>query len=528
MSATRLQSLKSSLASAWFRKVASWLHQSFTVDLRSLAVFRIGLGLVVLGDAILALTNAEMLYTDAGVMPRNWLYDRHWPSIGSWTLHALSGDITWQIVLISLQVLSGFWLVAGRHTRLATLTCWVLVCSLETRNPAITNGADAMTRLLLFWGLFLPLGGRWSLDALHRRNHGKPFAGETSLCSIPTVALLLQVAFVYWFSVICKTHSCWWGDGTALQQTLNLDLFARPFGVWLRDQTILCRVMTYGWLVLEIAGPLLALLPVWRPYLRTVTVILFVGYHAGIELCMDIGAFPAVMAVAWTAFIPGEVWDGLRSKLSKTVAAWDSSAPVGPPLKQTRMTRIAHGFCLACLAFVFMWNLRGTNFAYWERVFPRSINPIAFALRLDQHWSMFSPRPSNEDGWFVLRAGMSDGTEVDILRDAAPLDFRKPELISATFKDARWQKYIMNLWLEEYRHLRPVYGDAMALNWNRHHGGLSQVVAWQLWLMVEPTLPNGTAGPVRPTLLYERERLGTVIGEEPEQGKKEQLRAETK
>lgn len=508
------------------QRLAEWGRRVFTLDLRSLALLRMGLGLLVLADGLVAFTNAEMLYSDAGILPRNWLYERHWPSVGTWTLHALSGDMGWQLMLIGLQILSGIWLVVGRHTRLATLACWVLYCSLESRNPVITNGADAMTRLLLFWSLFLPLGARWSLDALHRRKEGLGLEGHSSLCSIPTVALMLQVAFIYWFSVLCKTHTCWWGDGTALQQTLQLDLLARPFAVWLRDQALLCRIMTYGWLVLEIVGPILALLPVRRPHLRVVMVLLFMAYHAGIELCLDIGAFPSVMIVAWTAFIPGVVWDKLKARFFRRAAdesGGDELAVV--PFVRTCFTRVANGFCQACLAFVFMWNLRGTNFTFWERVFPRSINPIAFALRLDQHWSMFSPRPASDDGWFVLRAGLSDGTEVDLLRDGAPADARKPALLSATFKDSRWQKYIMNLWMEEYRHLRPVFGDAMALHWNRHHGGLTQVVAWQLWLMLEPTLPDGSAGPVKPIMLYERERLGPEIGVEPQPGQSEPLRA---
>lgn len=510
------------------------------MDLRSLAVFRIGMGLLVFADAAVALSNAEMLYSDAGVLPLSLLHERHWPSVASWSLHAMSGGVEFQAMLMVLQMLAGLWLMAGRHTRLATLACWVLVCSLETRNPAITNGADGMTRLLLFWGMFLPLGARWSLDAW--RAQGIRQADGDSLSSIASAALLFQVAFVYWFSVICKTHACWWGDGSALIQTLQLDLFARPFGVWLRGHAELCRMMTYGWLIVEIVGPVLAFLPFWRAGFRILAVLLFVTFHAGIELCMDIGAFPFVMMVAWSAFLPGAVWEKIQASKSKLqgrintqastqaprswstrlkpgiwrfLGAWSlkvepsrrDSHPTSPSTRAPLSSRFANLLCLASLTFVFLWNLRGTDFAYWERVFPRSVNPVAFALRLDQHWSMFSPRPSSEDGWFVLRAGMSDGSEVDLLRNGEPVDFSKPSLVSATFKDARWQKLYMNVWMEEYRHLREPVCNAVAQTWNATHGGLSQVVAWQLWYMLEPTLPDGSAGPVKPCLLFECERF---------------------
>lgn len=531
--------MRGGFASRFWTSLKGHLAATFSLDLRSLAIFRIGMGLLVLADAGVALTNAEMLYSDAGVMPLSLLHERHWHSVASWSLHALSGSVELQAVLMVLQMLAGLWLIAGRFTRLATIACWVLVCSLETRNPVVTNGADVMTRLLLFWGMFLPLGARWSLDAA--RGKAGPTAGASSLRSVATAALLLQVALVYWFSVACKTHECWWGDGSALVQTLQLDLFARPFGVWLRGHAELCRMMTYGWLVVEVVGPFLLFLPFWRTGLRCVAVLLFMSFHAGIELCMDIGAFPFVMIVAWSVFLPGAVWSKLQATTLKlqgmintqvlkqhqsrqssalNIGFWSFGAwmlklepsvsgahSLVPSARPSLSSRLANVLCLAALVFVFLWNLRGTNFAYWERFFPREVNPVAFALRLDQHWSMFSPRPSSEDGWFVLRAGMSDGSEVDLLRDGAPVDFKKPALVSATFKDARWQKLYMNVWMDEYRHLREPVCNAVARKWNATHGGLSQIVAWQLWYMLEPTLPDGSAGPVKPSLLFDCERF---------------------
>jgi hypothetical protein len=100
------------------------------------------------------------------------------------------------------------------------------------------------------------------------------------------------------------------------------------------------------------------------------------------------------------------------------------------------------------------------------------------------------------------------GPEADLLREGAPADFRKPALVIGTFKDARRQKLLTNVWLEEYRHLREPLGDAIARQWNATHGGLNQVVAWQLWFMLERTMPDGGTANVMPCLLFERERFG--------------------
>ena len=41
---------------------------------------------------------------------------------------------------------------------------WVLMLSLHNRNPVVLNAGDVYFRVLLCWGLFLPLAARCSLD----------------------------------------------------------------------------------------------------------------------------------------------------------------------------------------------------------------------------------------------------------------------------------------------------------------------------------------------------------------------------
>jgi hypothetical protein len=378
----------------------------------------------------------------------------------------------------------------------------------------INNGADSMIRLLLFWSIFLPLGARWSVDARRLvRNtstvggNGAPHPGDT-LVSLPAACLLLQVAFVYWFSVAFKNHAVWWSEGTALRQVLEIDAFARPAAVWLREYPDACRTLTHFTVILEILGPMLAFLPVWKAGFRVIAVLTMIALHAGIAICLDIGAFPWVMMGAWLAFLPAEFWEWFRSNKTAKIPNNENIKCAYHVRKRNFIVGlILNGFCVFSLLMVFLWNLRGTNFAYWEKVFPRSANPLAMVFRLDQYWTMFAPTPLLEDGWFVLRAGLSDGSEVDLLRDGAPVSFAKPALASAAYKDARWQKYQMNLWMLIHHTHRMPYGDYMARRWNDSHGGLGQVVAWQLWFVREMTQPDGSRSKPEPILMAQRERL---------------------
>ncbi|WP_170157065.1 HTTM domain-containing protein [Roseimicrobium gellanilyticum] len=477
------------------------------MDLRSLAAFRIALAAVVVSDSVVALTNAEAFYSDTGVLPRTALAEQ-WGGQMMWSLHALSGSLTWQVVLIVMQLMAAVSLLAGHRTRVATLVCWALVASLDARNPMINNGADSMIRLLLFWSVFLPLGARWSLDARRdakQGGSGAPHPGST-LVSLPAACLLLQVAFVYWFSVAFKNHGVWWSEGTALRQVLELDSLARPAAVWLREYPAACRALTHFTVILEILGPVVAFLPVWRAGCRFIAVLAMVGLHAGIAICLDIGAFPWVMMAAWLAFLPSEFWRRfIRDKHVNIPKNENIRCDYHVGKRDIVFGFVLNGFCVFSLSMVFLWNLRGTNFAFWEKVFPRWANPAAMVFRLDQYWTMFAPTPLMEDGWFVLRAGLSDGSEVDLLRDGAPVSWDKPALASAAYKDARWQKYQTNLWMTIHQVHRMPYGDYVARRWNDSHGGLSQVVAWQLWFVREMTQPDGTRGKPEPILMAQRE-----------------------
>ncbi len=467
--------------------------------MRSLAVFRIGLGLFVFLYAVLSLADAEAFLSDQGILPREILTRTQWESPMLWSLHLLSGSVGFQWVLLLLQALAGVSLALGFRTRTATILSWILVCSLETRNPLILNGADIVLRILLFWSIFIPLARCWSMDSM-RTN--KPLHKST-VVSIAGFCLIAQILFVYVFAAALKDTNAWWTSGHALLVTLNLDIFATPLGVWLRGHAEWCRWLCRASYLLELVMPWVILLPFWRTGFRLAAIIGFCLFHLGIGLCMDIGFFPWLMMSAWLVLIPASVWDRAANMFKRPRLALHTS--VGRSMLPGRGFRWAavavNVFVVVCFAYVFLWNLRGTNFAKWEKIFPRSINHFAFALRLDQYWSMFAPTPLTEDGWYILKASLSDGSDVDLLRNGAQLDWNKPALASALYKDSRWQKLLVNLWTPEFRNHRVRVGEYICRKWNQQQGALSQAVAWNLHYMMELTRPDGSTAPVRSEML---------------------------
>lgn len=297
----------------WLR---SRLPQMFGVDLRTLALFRACLGAVLGADMLLRLGDARVFYSDAGVMPRTWLalFNDSWRL----SLHTANGQTWFAVLLIVVEALAALLLVLGWRTRLATILCFVLEASLLNRNGLVLIGGDVLLCCLLFWSLFLPLGARWSVDAT--LNRAAP-AAENQHLSWASAGLLLQVMSVYFFSALLKSGSEWWPDGTAVYYALQLDMYATPLAVWLRQFPDLLGALTYFVWFLELLGPLLIFLPVLSRPLRFALMLLFMGMHLGFFLCLELGPFPFISITSLTVFAGGWIWDALDRRAQRREAS---------------------------------------------------------------------------------------------------------------------------------------------------------------------------------------------------------------
>ena len=129
------------------------LKIAFSIDLRSIALFRICLGLIVLADLALRSFDMRVFYTDAGVLTRrDWLGATHFMQ---WSLHNASGQLWFQIVLFTIAGVAALCLAAGYRTRISSIVVWVLTASLINRNGYVLQGGDELLAVLTFWALSL-------------------------------------------------------------------------------------------------------------------------------------------------------------------------------------------------------------------------------------------------------------------------------------------------------------------------------------------------------------------------------------
>ena len=147
---------------AWWRSL--WVTY-LTVDPRSLGAFRIAFGLVLFSDLFRRWVDLRFWYTNSGLLPNHTLLWRP-PSEHSFSLFfTVSNRFEAQLGFALCAVVYAMFLF-GYRTRLAQVLALVARVSLNSRLAALENGGDMVMDLLCLLTLVLPLGARFSLDAL--------------------------------------------------------------------------------------------------------------------------------------------------------------------------------------------------------------------------------------------------------------------------------------------------------------------------------------------------------------------------
>ncbi len=449
----------------------------FGVDLRSLAAFRVGLALMTIVDLAMRAEDLGAHYADGGILPRAALLER-FGNVYHVSAHLMNGSAAFQGLLFAVQALVAAALLVGHRTKLATILTWFLTISLHARNPAVLQAGDVLLRLLLFWAMFLPLGARWSLDA---RRRGAFREGANTYVSAATAALLLQVAFVYWFTVQLKSGAEWYPDLTAVYYALHIDILATRFGVWIRQFGPLLTFFTGASLVLEALTPFLFFSPFKSSWTRVLAILVLVGMHASFMTFLELGNFAWIDFISVLPLIPGPIWDYFEKRRhGGVIQTVGSLAGLG---------KAGTAFVTLCFAVALTWNL--STVPRFKLRLARPWAAIGHTLRLDQSWGMFAPYPVKDDGWFVVEGTLKDGTKVDVRSlEKVPASFEKPELVSRTYPNQRWRKYMMNLWQVSFKEHRLHYARYLCRSWNARHANASQLDEFHIYYMKELTLPD--------------------------------------
>ena len=280
------------------------------LDNRSLALGRIVLGVVLIVDLLRRVPLIRDFYSNLGLLPNHTvLWRPAAPRMFSFLFMASLPEESALWFLIAFVCFLCF--TVGYRTRLFQVLSFALTTSLHERTIYAENWGTVVLAELLVWTLFLPLGRRFSVDALRASLRARPNETPEELAagppppdvrqttSLAALGLLLQIALIYGFNYAYKSGPTW-RDGSAVHYVLWQDRIVTWLGLQVRSHAplALTRFLTRATLVIEAATPVLVLTPLFWRWTRFAAVLLLTGLHVGIALLANLGIFsPAMMAL---------------------------------------------------------------------------------------------------------------------------------------------------------------------------------------------------------------------------------------
>ena len=138
------------------------------LDSKALALFRLALGLLVLCDTLVALSQCNTFYSDFGVLPLGQLLESQ-PRYGQLSLYFACRWWAWSACLLLLQSVLALLLILGIRVRPVALALTFLVYSLQGRNPYIIGLADYWVLALLIACSLCQVSAHWSVSDTQQR-----------------------------------------------------------------------------------------------------------------------------------------------------------------------------------------------------------------------------------------------------------------------------------------------------------------------------------------------------------------------
>ncbi len=304
-----------------------------SIDRRTLGFSRILLGFLMITDLFRRTPDWLAMFSDKGVLPN---HVQLWRTNG-WGLFSIvnafsSAPDLWALWFVILCTF--FCVFVGYKTRIAQLMALVFISGMNARVLLIENGGYVVYNLLALWTCFLPMGDRFSVDALLASMRRRKEANAEELndrsgvmekrlekpyVSLIAGVILLQICAIYYFNVIHKTGALW-KNGTAVHYVLWVDRMVTPIVADVRGHIppILIIVATKFVLMSEAGIPIALASPLGRTWARRIVLTLMCMLHIGFGSTFVLGPFAWSMCLFSTLLITTDDWNIASRTMRRT------------------------------------------------------------------------------------------------------------------------------------------------------------------------------------------------------------------
>jgi hypothetical protein len=323
-----------------------WLWDRYcNADPRTLGALRIVMGLLLVGDSLRHWKEARWFYANTGVLTNHYLLFKPFSghNLSLWNAFSSLGEVH---VVFALATLCYFFLLVGYRTRLFSILSFVAVTSMDNRLVLVENGGYVVVNLLVGWAMFMPLGRRFSVDALIRsyREHKEKTWDDLNRRFRPADKTELQwsgiymlatvnIAIIYFFNVVNKSGHLW-KSGHTVHYVLHLDRMVTGVAVVFRELLPAWTMQGITWIVLAVESLICVsiLSPYGRRYTRPLAMVSMHLLHTAFGVMFRLGPFSWFM-IAWSYLLPRpDTWADLgtwfRKRASPRAVVLDRSSPL--------------------------------------------------------------------------------------------------------------------------------------------------------------------------------------------------------
>lgn len=410
-----------------------------TVDPRSLGLFRVLFGLVLLSDLARRWAELGFWYVNSGLLPNHTIL---WRPPARYMFSLFFGASGLREAQLGFALCGVVYLafLLGYRTRWVQFLTLLARVSLNTRLAVLENGGDMVMDLLCLLTLPLPLGARFSLDAIGASRRSDEASVEAvrqwhkPVQSVAVLGLILQFATIYFFNAASK-HGHAWRDGSAVHFALHQDKLVTWLGVWMRERLPVgaVRALTWSTLATEWTGFWLIISPIYSKQLRLLAVCVMPCLHLGFALGLNLGGFSPAMMSFYPLLLMTEHWDALERRLGARFERWSQQVsdlfaplvrflPVPAPKPPSLAWRAVGDGGVVLLLVAITSEVLNDNQPVPQALRvpqPEWARAVIDYPRILQGWRMFAAEPSRTDSMIYVDAVTAAGVHVDPYNEVA-------------------------------------------------------------------------------------------------------------
>ena len=279
-----------------------YYYNSFALDYRSIGAFRVVLAVVLILDLLIyRFPSLVELYSNAGSLSPETA--KAYPDGSPFSLlYYITSKVGVQLFFLVYLILCGLMLL-GYKTRYIIVPIYICLYSIQFRVSPFLYGGDDLLRVATFWAMFLPLDKRFSIESKAiDENQPNKYIGLAS------VAVLLQISFVYFFNAVLKSGETW-SEGTAIGYAVSIFEHSAKYSHVLIENYSLSAFLTFITRAFEYAIPFLIFSPFKNEKARLMALILVFLFHYGLIPFLNVNTFYLSALPLIIILVPSYMWN---------------------------------------------------------------------------------------------------------------------------------------------------------------------------------------------------------------------------